>query len=115
MTTDEGAQAQPQPQAQEQTDDTETIKHVADWVTSAREGGRFMIAVFSIDTESRLFCKRACYNFPTVDFDNAVNLLKTDLEKERAGMRTEPDKPMEKAEPTVPVIDLFGKKPEGDE
>lgn len=108
MTTDEQRQDKPQ----QEPADWPTIKGISEKIEQARKAGKYMVAVFHVDANNKLTLDRACYGFPVVDFENAVNLLKTDLDKERAGVPDqETRKKMEQAEPQPPVINLFGTKP----
>lgn len=100
-------------QQADRPNDLETAKVLSEKIEVARQAGRYMVAVFHVDAESKLHLNRGCHNFPVVDFENVIKLLKTDLEQEKAGIMPQPQREtMEQAAPVAPVIDLFGKKPE---
>ena len=82
-------------------------------VTAARASGQFMVAVYFVK-DGKLTLKRISHNFPVVDFENCVSLLKDDLGGERAGASPPPREAMEPATPAPPVIDVFGDPPTED-
>lgn len=104
---------EPKPEAvAQQRSDWDTIKEISAKIEDARKAGKFMVCVFHVDDQGKLTLNRACHDFPIVDFENSLNLLKQDMERERAGMvGVKPPEKMEQAEPAPPVIDLFGKPP----
>jgi len=111
MTNEPKQDQAPQPQGEiPEGGDWDTVQIIAEKIEQARQAGKFMVCVFRVDDTGKLTLDRSTWQFPVVDFDSAVNLLKTDLDKSKAGV-TETREEMAEANPLPPVIDLFGKPP----
>lgn len=96
--------------------DLESARILSDKIEQARRSGAYMVAIYHLTEERKVQLDRVTHNFPVVDFDGSVDMLKRDLDAEKAGMLPAPPQELQPArDAAAPVINLFGDGPSKNE